>query len=481
MGISAILAALGLAAAAQDAQLTTRADRPDTIKIHLSGHAFLDAVWRSNDVTALTEGFTGGATSDGENWVQGEVMVRVDAELSDRISVVVEMGKRQVERLGPFGLISDFSGGTGELVRLNQAQLLVREFLRPEIQAQLGISTWTFDVRGQGRSFAFDPRHSQQASRGLSRTEDTITAWGLRPGLGPNELDPVGMTLTWSKDALTVDLVALPLVIEGGTASEDEALYALDAWYRLDGLGRGSRLGFIVALMNLGPFLPGVSDDETSIVTIGGGFDLHGLAEGLEIYGEGYAQFGKAGRVVGLGFDEGLRAKGRAGQLGVEFRLRDENQTWFGANVTFVSGDDDEDLDDAGVGTFIGYENVRDLLILEDMYFGFDVDRNYLAFKIQAGLSFSAGQGRNNVEVAALAAFCRTHEEVLLLNGQGEDRLGTEVDLRLTFHVNSQMDVRLYLAWLAGSDLLEEAMGGDGVDEARESGGLASLGVDLRF
>jgi hypothetical protein len=491
MGIGAALALClaAQAASAQERPVTSRQDRGDTLKVNVSGHMTMDAVWRSSETTFMTEGFTsGGETSDGETSIEGRLGVRFDAELSDKISVVIEIGKERVD-----GTIDEFNGGSSEDVRLLEAHIMLNEFLRPGLKAQMGISTWNFDVRGKGRSFAFDPRHSQSVARNWRTGEDVLVAaagtaagWAER-GDEPGTLYPVGVTLTYVKDNVTIDVVALPMVIEGGNPSEDEALYALDLWYNLDSaVSKGSRLGLIVAVNNIGPGLPtvpaGIGNHRTGVVTLGGGIVLNGLADGLEIYGEGYIQFGNAGQQVTAGEEDEVKAKGKAGQVGFEYRIPGNvNNMWLGANVTYVSGDGDDSAND-NVDTFLGYENVRDLLILEDQYFGFDVDVNYTAFKISAGATFSVGQGKNNVDFMVIAGFARANEDVVISSTEGEDKLGNEFDATFVYHVNKQVNVHTAFAYLAGSDILEEAMGGGSSgSDASDKAMLATLGFDVKF
>jgi hypothetical protein len=480
IGAALALCLAAQAASAQERPVTTRQDQGDTLKMNVSGSMTMDFVWRSNETTFVTEGFTvGGETSDGETSIEGRLGIRFDAELSDKISVVVEIGKARVD-----GGIDEFNGGTSEDVRLLEAHVMINEFLRPGLKAQLGISTWNFDVRGKGRSFAFDPRHSQSIVRNWQTGEDTLTGWAGR-GDEPNALYPVGVTLTYVKDALTIDVVVLPVVIEGGNPTEDEALYAFDLWYNLDSaVSKGSRLGLIAAVNNIGPGLPAAptSNHKTSVATIGGGIVLHGLADGLEIYGEGYIQFGNAGQQVTAGEQDEVKAKGKAGQVGFEYRIPGNvNNAWLGANVTYVSGDSDNSAND-NVDTFLSYENVRDLLILEDQYFGFDVDVNYTAFKVSAVASFSVGQGKNNVELMAIAGFTKANEDVFITATEGEDKLGNEFDVTFVYHVNKQVNVHTAFAYLSGSDILEEAMGGGSSgSDASDKAMMATLGFDVKF
>src|ERR1051325_434904 len=104
--------ALALAAMAQDGQsIMTSKERPDTVKVTVTGNVVLDYVWRSPEITAFTEGFTtGGATSDGENTFEGWLGVRMDVEMSDKVSAVVEFGTKRVDG----GAINEWGNATAE-------------------------------------------------------------------------------------------------------------------------------------------------------------------------------------------------------------------------------------------------------------------------------------------------------------------------------------------------------------------------------
>src|SRR5260221_3152875 len=167
----AFVLALGLAANAQDKPVMSSKDRTDTVRITVSGEAELDYVWRRNELTAFTGGVSGTsspADSASENTFEGFVALRLNAELSDKVSAVLEFGTKRADA----GALSVFASpsGTGSAalsLQLREVYLVVQELFLPELQAQIGISTWNFDLRGKGQSMAFDPRHSQSFLRNV--------------------------------------------------------------------------------------------------------------------------------------------------------------------------------------------------------------------------------------------------------------------------------------------------------------------------
>jgi hypothetical protein len=503
---------MALSAAAQqqgDKPVTTTKENADTIKLHVSGKLNLDYVYRSQELTGFIGGFTGGlpgisfTNPESETTVEGMAGIRFDAELSDKISAVVEVGTRRVDGGGTtyYG-----AGGGAVPVGIREANLSVSEFLMQESKLQVGYTNWAFDVRGKGSAMAFDPRHSSSITKNMMNgtIEDTVgldTAgfFGVGARGGPSfnlkdELDAVGAVWTYSRENITFDVVALPAVVEVGAASRDEALYAADLWYNLDSMGKGSRFGVIVALSSW-DFEPRtgaggtVSGHNTAMFTIGGGVDLKNVGgmQGIEVYAEAYFQTGDAGKADtnGDGQPDDLKAGGKAFQLGLEYHLpNNPMNVWFGVNYTYVSGDGDDaatSTDDT-FDTFVSYESIGDLMIVEDMYWGLDWDTNYTAFKISGGASFGS---KKEFDLKAVVGFLTTAEDVdyttTIVGGSAEDKLGTEVDVRITWNLSKQASLSAAAAFLTGSDILEQSMGGSGNPDAEDSATLYEVGFDVKF
>ncbi len=464
--------ALAAGAAAQEKPVTTTKEMTDTVKVTVSGSVVLDYVWRSGEVAVFKFAefdpgppptLTVGPES-GTNTFEGEVGVRVNVDLSDKVSAVVEFGKERVD-LGVVPFAGD-SQLVDQDVVIRELHVNIAEFLDPALRLQVGITTWSFDVRGRGSSFAFDPRHSQSITRNVSNVEDDAFSLPLR-ALAADELDPIGGWLQYKRDALTLDVVFLPMIVEGGPPAEDEALYAVDLFYNLD--DKGSRIGAILALSSF-------AGGDTSVFTLGGGATLRNLVPNLELYGEIYLQFGNAGKIG----DDTLDAGGIAFQVGAQYQLEGDMAPWVGANITWISGDGDDDPTDDQVDNFLSYENVNDLIILEDMYFGYDWDANYFAIKLSGGLALSVGGGKNNLELSAILGITRTVEDVQFASG-GEDGLGNELDFKARWILTKQASLHGAVAFLFSSDVVEQTMEDLGAEDPDDSAILYTLGADLRF
>ncbi len=514
--VPAVILALALAASAdaQEKPVTTLKEREQTLRVVVSGRIVLDAVYRSAGVTFATEGFSAADdlapappqdNSDSESTFEGHVAIRLDVELSDRISLVVEVGTRRVDG----GAVNEWGNAAAEPIQLREARVTATDLLAPGLKAEAGIPSWSFDVRGRGNSFAFDPRHSSTIAKNVDTESDNSDAFFDRSGngtAGPNELQVIGAVMTWTCERIQVDLVLLPSVVEGGNPTKDEALYAIDLWYDLGSIGKGNRVGGIFAVSALDitslpsftPPPPDASGSNTALYTLGGGIDLREIGvPGLELYVEAYFQFGDVGKVdvSGTADADDIDADGYALQLGSEYHATTGNPMpwWVAANLTYLSGDDSPTVgpsatDDTN-SRFLSYENINDLLVLEDMYFGFDWDTNYIALKISSGVTLTVGSGKDNLDLSVILGITRTAEDVLYSsNGvtvtAKEDKLGNEVDVRARFHLNRQVSFHAALGLLFGSEVLEESMNLNNVPigtDAEDSAQVFVLGTDMRF
>jgi hypothetical protein len=449
-------------ALAQEKAVTTTKEKDATVRVAVSGETELDYVWRRKEITAFTGGFDGTSTpgnSRSENTFEGFAAVRLDVDLSDQVFAVAEIGTKRADN----GAINVFGQGSALPIKLREAHVLKKELFMTELSLQLGITTWGFDLRGEGQSMAFDLRHSQNFIHNLSGGADGPATLGNHAS-NPQELEPVGFWLRFARDRFALDLVVLPAVLEGGSPSNDEALYAIDLLYTMD--AKGSRFGVILAAVND----PG---SHSMIYTYGGGVDWRGI-ENLEAYVEFYFQ---NGRNNGTGPGT-LEVGAYAFQVGGEYNFTGSLKPWVGINFTTFSGDRDA-VANGKASMFNSYSGLNDLLILEDMYYGFDWDTNYRALKISGGISLTAAR-ENDLRLSLIVGLTRSAEPVRFAF-ETTRKLGNEIDLKADWEMTKQFAFRLGVAYLFGSEILEDSMGGPGAPDAERQTWLYFLGFDLKF
>ncbi|MBI2901074.1 MAG: hypothetical protein HYY17_12885 [Planctomycetes bacterium] len=462
------LSFMATAAPAFAQKVETKPERQDTLRIIITGELDLDGVLRSHNATAAG---AGGDDHGSDVWtVEGDIRLRLDIEMQERIGAVLSLRTRRLTGgAGPVlavdnaiafrGADTNRLGANPEetLVLVDEASVTFNEFIDPQMRLAAGIVPVVFDLRGRGEAFFFDPRRSGGFGKNAG-----ATVFGFA-----DELQPAGVHLTYVRDAFGAGLFALPAIVEGGDPSGDESAYGFWFMFTPKLFAEGTRLGSFVAVDSF----PG---SETSVWTLGGGLDLHGIVDGLEIYAESYMQFGRAGRNAA---GDVLSVGGWALLVGAEYRIPDnERAIWFGLGFSWITGDDD--AADDKVGNFLSYENVNEMLVLEDRTYGLDLDTNYLSFKIKGGISFSVGsEAKNNLELSLLVGFNRLVEELSVGGGAASsNRIGHEVDLRAKLAATKQLAFETAVGILFGADVLEDVFGAEG-----NSAAVWMFGTRLQF
>lgn len=445
----ALVAAMALSAAAQTG-IQTQADRKETLKVSVSGGFDIDWVWRGKELVSV---LTGGASNDDEGRIESNANVRFDLDLSNKVSVILNLAAVRLN--GDYSTIGQL-GSDGQDIKLWDAAVRMQEVFDPAVILQVGTNNdFMFDVRGKGSPLFFAP--------GMSGP------FGENNG-GVLDYNQVAGVVAWyNRDAAHFAVALLPAVIEGGPASNDEAAYAVTFYYDMDTIGKGSRLGAILAVNTMSSATAGASTSQ--IITIGAGASLKGLGgmNNLEVFGEFYFQSGD----IGSSGDAG----GTAFNLGAHLDLDGDMAPWLEVQLTMLSGDDDPL--DADRDEFLSYENVNDFMIVESNVFGINLGTNYRAIKIMGGVSLTSGGGdKNNVALSGGLGFFTASEDIAAGGPVGNtDEIGTEFDVKLAYWYSRAVSIDVAFAMLFGSEVLEGATAPDDEDSTM----LFSVGVGGRF
>ncbi len=216
-----------------------------------------------------------------------------------------------------------------------------------------------------------------------------------------------------------------------------ESVWGLNA----DFMPAGPRSG-LNNLLNV--IVAGISHGDRHVGTVGGGIDYH-LSDFWELYGELYGQFGDRG-------GEG------AGQLGARHTWFDRrSEPYLELSFEYRSRD------------FISYENVDTFRILEDDILGLDVDNNYWAVKLRAGLNLEPALNED-ILLELRYGYFRTAEGV----GGIARQLGHEIDLTLRWRVDESVTLSAGAAALLDSEHFEDRDG-------KSTGLLVYLEAEWKF
>ena len=203
------------------------------------------------------------------------------------------------------------------------------------------------------------------------------------------------------------------------------------------------------------------NDGGSDLLTFGGGGHLSG-DDGLKFYGELYWQFGDYSSSVNQNSAYGLVA-------GVHYDIpeADENDApWVDFSLWDLSGDDNGA--NSSNSNFVSYEFNNDLLVLEDAYYGLDVDTNYRAFKIKGGMNLTPEW---SVQGLFAYATLNANSNGAASNGSSSSKLGDEFDVRATYRATD------YLTFYFNAGTLQNAKAlgvGSGVE-------VISFSSEVRF
>lgn len=380
--------------------------------------------------------------------------------------------------LTPFALGTAANAQLGGAVALTpvirQAYIGVGEFFSPKLSLNYGVmdAKWTLR-KGEG-AFFLHAGGSQTPS--LAIPLDMATAFriptlrgyaefsGFAFNYGSLKDDNYAVNVLWGKTMETVVAV--------GAQRNADLLFGVKVDYVLPGAAKDNVLNVILAkTMN-----PAADMD---IMTIGVGADYFGAMPNLELYGEWYTQSGD----FGLGFDATGQATtvdhvASAYRFGAKYNLTHDLKPWVGLCLENRTGGNDSavyhntSLKYTENNHFVSYEDSQSTLILEDNLFGLDLDSNYNALKVEAGITTSLKlPGADNevpLEVKALIGMFNLNEVPYTWNsgpnrvyqgGGGDDvyektkkGLGTEIDIVANLKYTEILTFTLGLGMLSGAD-----------------------------
>ena len=459
--------AMAMSAFAQGNKVDTEAKNGETVKLTISGGLDLDWVWRDRALNAArgTFGTYGVGESQAEGLIHGQFNIRLDADLSEKVRVTLVIDNKRFD--GASDVLGQNPEGLAPVVR--HAAITMSEVFDKAVTLTAGTSDWTYDIRGNHSPMFWDPMHS--ASIVANRT-GSLPGGNGASAMAQDELQPVGVTLTYNRENLQFVLAILPAIIEGGSAAHDEAGYVASLIYDIN---KSSRVGVIVALTSDSGI--GTQAGNSGLYTIGLSASVKDMGmKGLELFGEIYFQGGKVGSVGTTSASVG----GYAFELGGKWIGEGDLMPWIEAKFTYYSGDKDQTATDNDVDAFLSYEHHDDLMILQSDFYGMNWNTNFLAFIISGGASFSVGSGKSNLHLKGVIGITKTSQDVTFATIK-EDKLGNEFDVVLTYDYSKQVTVDAGAAFLFGSKILQDLGGGTGNPNADDSSMLFTIGVNARF
>lgn len=442
----------------------------DTVAITLSGAIDMDWVWRGRALTAARGafGFYGGGFGTlgrGEGVIETQARIRMDVDLSERVRVVLQLENKRLEG----GANVDLLGANPEGLNLfaREASIRFTDCFFKSVDISAGVIPWSFDVRGTGHAFFWDPAHA------ASMTSNVLNGVGGGTGaasLVRDNLQPTGLVISYRTEQWEVTSALLPAIIEGGDAQNDEAGYLVSAIYELLSVGRGSKVGGILAqtshTVGSGAF--------SNLTTLGAEASIRQWPlEELELFGAAYWQRGFVGSIA----QNAIEAYGFAYELGVRYSAGDSMRFWVEGKFTYLSGDRHQSGADDNIDAFLSYRNAGDLLIIEDAFFGLNWNTNLRAFVFSSALSWPDAK----FDAQLTLGFCRAAQDVSFPGFSDTTALGKEIDVRVRWSPLRQASLEFGVAFLVDSEILRSFLGGPGNPDADNATQLFTLAGKIRF
>ncbi|MEE2890374.1 MAG: hypothetical protein VX404_08015 [Planctomycetota bacterium] len=356
-----------------------------------------------------------GSVGDGF-FVDPIVHIGIEAAISEAVNATISLET-------PFDVSANARDGNIPL-NLGEAMVSWEGAFRPDLNLDFGLVDYSVDFSGNGNPFLLDLGNSESAfgnGVGDPGTPQSNSAGAVQ------SLQAAGVVGHHDLGENTLDVFIFDI-----SPIDSETLFGAIYGLPLDTGDYQGDMG--ITLMNAN------NDSGGSLLTVGGGGHLSG-DDGMKFYGEIYWQFGDYGRDGTGGTITQDGAYGLVAGIHYDLPEADEDEApWVDISIWDLSGDDD--ATDGQNSNFVSYEFNNDTIVLEDAYYGLDIDTNYRAIKVKGGMNLSS-----DWSVQAMYAYATLNQNGggAVSNGNSSDKIGDEFDFRavhratdyLTFYFNA--------------------------------------------
>lgn len=415
------------------------------IRITLSGEVRFDFVYRNDTYfdAALGDAVTGApgaplgwdATTaggnDGDSFFMPYFLLAIDVQLAEGVRTMLSLET-------PFNNFGDNVGGTtgseGRDVEIGDAYIEWMGAFVPELTLVAGIQNYRLDFAGNGNPFLVDIGRAESAFANPNAGADFGTPQSSSSG-SPGSLEAAGVLGEVQLGDVEVDLFYFTLE-ETFRADEDDSMFGATADYIFETEDWNGSIGVVMYDLQNNP--------SSSVWTYGGGGHLESAGGDLRVYGEAYGQFGRyLNNLSGFGRISQNRSWAAFG--GVRFSPGGfgDVRPWIDASYWELSGDDNGNDDENG--NWVSLEGNNDTLIVEDSYYGLDIDTNYRAVKFRGGMNVTDDW---SFEVLYGYFELQDNSNETASNGTSSDKIGDEIDLTLHYRATDYLNFRLGAGWL---------------------------------
>jgi len=360
------------------------------------------------------------------------VHIGIDASISEAVNARVTLET-------PFDVGGNQRDGNQGL-NLGEAMVSWEGAMDAALDLEFGVVDYRIDFAGNNQPFLLDLGNAESAfdngQGGDNGSPQSASAGRVE------SLQAAGAVGHYDLGENTLDVMLFDL-----SPADNESLFGLVYGMPLDTGDYQGDMGLVL--------LNSKNDGGSDLLTLGGGGHLSG-ADGMKYYGEIYWQFGDYGRSA-AGTISQESAYGLVAGVHYDIPEADEDEApWIDISLWDMSGDDD--ATDNRNSNFVSYEFNNDTLVLEDAYYGLDLDSNYRAIKIKGGMNMSPEW---SVQGMYAYATLNKNRNGAASNGNSSNKLGDEFDVRATYRATDYLTFYIN----AGSLQNAKALGvGSGVE-----------------
>ncbi len=426
------------------------------LRLTISGDLSLTFVDRSASFAdaALGNGAGGNAAPLASSWapavrdgffIDPLFELNIEAEVSEGVDATISIDT-------PFDASNNLRDGSPPL-GIKEAKIHWEGAMNPDLDVDMGVIQYTIDFAGNGNPMFLSLGNSESAfDNPLAGALDAGMPQSSSAGL-VDSLNPAGAVGRLDLGENSVDVLLFDI-----SSLTDESLFGFVYNMPLDAGDYNGSMSFT--------YVNAKNDGGSDLFTLGGGASVSG-DDGLKFYGELYLQNGDYGSGTGSGT---IDQDAHAFLAGVRYDLPevdDDSDPWI--DVSFWDYSGDSDSTDTSNGNFVSYEFNNDSIILEDSYYGLDVDTNYRAFKLKGGMNLSPEW---SIQGMFTYASLNSNAGGLASNtSNNSKKLGDEFDVRATYRATDFLTLHINAGTLQNA----KALGvGSGIE-------VISLTSEVRF
>ncbi len=420
------------------------------IRITLSGEMKFDGVYRNKRYfgAALGDGITGAAGTplgwtgsatgtDGDFFMNPWVALNIDTELADGVNAMVTLET-------PFDAFTRNVGGSGSGRTLDVDQAYVQWLgaFVPDLTLVVGIQDYVVDFSGNGNPFLIDVGNAESAFSNPSSTAGADFGSPQSSSAGRvGSQEAAGILGELNIGDAELDLFYFTLQ-ETFRNDADESMFGAVIDYAFETQDWRGQAGFV--------FFDLQNDSSSNVWTYGGGGHLESASGDMKVYGEAYGQFGRyANNLMGFGRISQNRSFAVIGGIRYYVSGMEEVRPWVDFSYWEISGDDN--ASDKRNGNFVSLESNNDTLIMEDAYYGLDLDSNYRALKFKGGMNLTPDW---SLEGSYSFFELQDNTNGTAANMSGHDKLGDEIDIIANYRATDYLTFQFGAGWLLDAQAL---------------------------